>query len=183
MCISSWYLGCGRFTLVTNTLFVFFLDKVFSLLCDKLLSSSTMFLLPSVGCLLPGTAKDTKLSSILTTRHEAANKPVKSGNDHTGFTNDEPVRVELLESAVCEGNEENELPHGARLTVGQPQSDSSVCVSVPVDSLAIVSWDTSVGDMITCLKEGLCRQLDAVKDCILWKVTGCRRVSESSVLV
>ena len=147
-------------------------DEMFSALHNKLLSSSIMFLLPSVGFLFSGTTRNAKMSSVMPERYKAAGKPSRSSSEHDSgsFILENPVSVEVVESVVHEGSVGSGLPSGPTLSVGEPVSGGCVHVQLPVDSLALVSWDASAEDVVRCLKESLCRQLEAIKEQIFWKV-------------
>jgi len=148
-----------------------FSEEAFSALKNKLVSSSLMLFLPSSGTILPGSvAREAKLSTILPERFKMAGRPPKAGNGQSGLmSSEEPVSVELVESAVGGGG--SELPGGPALSVKEPVDGVCVCVHVPLDCLALASWDSSVSDLVSCFKMALCRQLESVRDHIFWKVS------------
>ena len=149
----------------------FLTEEAFSALKNKLISSSLMLFLPSSGTILPGTAKEAKLSSVLAERFKVANKPPKSeSGQRSGCSmSEEPLSVELVESTVCGGGS-GELPGGPSVSVKLPVDDTCVLVHVALDCLALVNWDSSVSELVSCFKKGLCKQLESVRDEVFWKV-------------
>lgn len=146
-------------------------DQPFSSTSTKIRSSSSLFLIPSVHHLISESSNDSKVKDVLPERFKAACKLPRSSTDNlTSFVQEKPVALELLESVVFEGITSEELPVAPTLSVGEPLREGCVHITVPVDRLALVHWETSLGDLSLCLKEGICKQLQAIRGGIYWKV-------------
>lgn len=132
----------------------------------KIRSSSTRFLIPSVHHLISESSGDLKVKNILPEAFKAASK-----QSYDNYLQDAPpVVVELLEGATFEGGKSGQLPLAPTLSVGKPLREGCVCITVPIDTLSLVHWDSYLCDLSISLKEGICQQLQTIRDEILWKV-------------
>lgn len=79
-----------------------------------------------------------------------------------------PLMVELLESTAP--GLATELPSAPTLRFDEPLKEGCVQVTVPIDILGLVQWESTLGDVASCLKDSICAQLEATEEEILHKV-------------
>lgn len=143
-------------------------EKPISSLLQRIRSSSCHFLLSSEQVLFSEDSKDT-LRTVLPERAKAAAKhPHHLSERYMAHTLDRPLLLEVLEST--QAPIASDLPVAPTLRFGEPLSEGCVQITVPVDVLALVHWDTSTADVTALLKDRICAQLQAVKDEIMWMV-------------
>ena len=148
--------------------FILAVDKPVSSLVQKVRSRSCHFLLSSEQVLFGHDSKDT-LRSALPERAKAAAKHHHHFSDrHMAHTLDRPLLLELLEST--ETPLETSLPVAPTMRLGEPLREGCIRVTMPVDVLALMHWDTSIADVAALLKDRICAQLQAVKEEIMWMV-------------
>lgn len=141
-------------------------QKPITSLTEWIRSQSTSFLLNPEQLLFSESSKDT-LRTVLPEKSKAAGK-VAHGNQHMAHVQDKPLGVEMLESTAPE--EETDLPFAPTLRFGEPLKEGCVLITVPVDTLGLVRWDSTLGSIALCLKDRICSQLEAIRNEILWKV-------------
>lgn len=144
-------------------------EKSISSLLRRIKSPACQFLLSSEHVLFNETSKDT-LRTLLPGRCKAAAKPQHLSERHMAHTLNRPLLVELLEST--ESPQRTSLPVASTLRFGEPLGDGCVRISLPVDVLGLVSWDTTTAHVAALLKDSICAQLQAIKDEMLWNVCG-----------
>lgn len=101
-------------------------------------------------------------------------KVATSKRSHSGLlmahTRDTPLAVELLEKTEPEPPEDGRLPCAPTLGFSETLKEGCVEITVLIDTLGLVQWDSKLGDIALCLKEAICAQLRAIRDEIMWKV-------------
>ncbi len=141
-------------------------NQLFDSICTKISSNSTYFLIPSVHQLISESSSELKLKDVLPEVFRAASKQSR-GNYLHGTP---PVVVELLESTAFVYETWEEIPLAPTLSMGEPLKNGCFCITVPIDTLTLVDWNTLLYNVSNSLKEGICKQLHAIKDAIFWKV-------------
>lgn len=100
-----------------------------------------------------------KLKGVLSERFKAASK----ASFHAGemaHVQEKPLLVEVLESTVSK--ETTDLPVAPSLRLSAPLKSICFQLTLPLDVLALVHWDTPLRDVATCLKKSICAQLEAI---------------------
>ena len=155
-------------------LFVCLVQKPVASLVQRIRRQSSSFLLSPEQLLFSERSKDS-LRSVLPEKYKAASKTVPQNSTHMAHSRAKPQSVEILESTAPE--DDTELPPAPSLRFGGALKEGCVLVVVPVDTLALVRWDSTLGSIAQSLKDRICAQLEAIKEEMLWKV---RQHSSSS---
>ena len=155
--------------LFSDCVFSFAEDQSFDVISTKIQSATSIFLIPFVNCLVCDRSSDSTVKDVLPKRYETACKQAQNGKmDHTfNYVQDDPIAVELLDSVAYKGEG---LPTAPVLSIRKPVKKGCVFITVPIDTLVLVHWDMTLGDLSLCLKDAICQQLKAIKEEIFWKV-------------
>lgn len=146
---------------------LFVVEKPISSLLQRIKSQPCQFLFSSEQVMLSDNSKGT-LRTLLPERFKAAAKHHHSSDRYMAHTLDRPLLLELLESTASPLV--TNLPTAPTLRFGEPLSEGCIQVTLPVDILGLIHWDTTAVDVSTLLKDTICAQLQAMKDEMLWMV-------------
>lgn len=136
---------------------------------QKVRSPLSVFLLSSAQVLFDERGSEATLRTVLPDRFKAASK----GGSSAGLmahVQSKPIQVDLLESTTGSELATTDLPLAPTLEPNGSVKEDCVQLSLPLDALGLVQWDTTLREVAVCLKAALCAQLEAVKDEMLWKV-------------
>ncbi len=137
-------------------------DQVSSLV-ERIQSSSTSFLISDSIIF-----DETSNASIRATLPEISKAAARqhSHTEHMAHTHGRPVTINLLEST----QQSSDTPSAPFLQVGPPLASGCVRMTMPIDVLGLVEWESTLGQLASGLKERICAQIDALKAEILWEV-------------
>ena len=130
-------------------------------------SQSSLFLLSSANAIFDERSTHDTLKTVLLEKFKAASKGGGSAS-LMAHAQDKPLLVEVLESTVPQSV--TDLPLAPTLTLGGSLGKGGVQLSLPVDALGLVRWDSTLADVAKSLKTSICAQLEAMMKELTWKV-------------
>lgn len=134
-------------------------DKAIGTLVQRV--KSCLFMLSSEHVLFSSASEGSSLKSLCPERFKAA-AAKRNHSDYTmAHTQGKPLMVDLLESS---SPPDTDLPLAPSLRFSEPVRGTCVRLTVPIDALGLVRWDSNMADIASLLKDSICSQLQAVKE-------------------
>lgn len=125
---------------------------------------SSLFMLSTEQVLFSSDSEyeGSSLKTVCPERFKTAAAAKRGHNDYImAHTQGKPLLVDLLETT---SPPDTDLPSAPSLSFSEPSRGTCVRLTVPVDVLGLVRWDSNMADIASLLKDSICSQLQAVKD-------------------
>ena len=138
---------------------------------QRIKSPLCQFLLSSEKVLFSESSRGT-LKALCPERVKMAAK-CASSERNMAHTQGAPLLLDLLESTACPVT--TDLPVAPTLNFSETSSEGRVQVTLPVDVLALVRWDTNVANITAWLKDRICAQLQTIEE-EMWPVSAGNKI-------